>query len=682
MTNDITAASPAPGAAAEVAPQQEPLMVADRKQSHSSHASSSGNNIPTLPEESRIGVAFSNVIYSITTGSGKKATTKRILKDVSCSFKPGRFTVILGASGAGKTSLLNAIAGETKIGSITGNLYLNGQAATGADVKKVSGYVTQEDIVLGTMSVREAITMSARLRLPRMSEQDREIKVQEIMGMLGLTKCMNTIIGTATEKGISGGERKRVLMAMDLVTDPSVTFLDEPTSGLDSFTAFSVVQLLRDLARSGRTVIATLHQPSSEIFHMIDDLCIMSQGEIMYYGPAEESVDYFASKGYPCPRYSNPADYFFLDILNTTSVGSSSGPYLPEERIPKLLDAWKASPNNAAVMKEIQHPSRMDGITADSHKYMSSFSDQFPLLMQRALKNALRNKLIVKAKLGQTIFLGVLMGLIYLNVPSRTLSAQIQDRSGVLFFVAVNQVMSASMGVLSVFAAEKAVFEREHGAGYYQLPAYFISKVGVELPFQIVMPLLLVSIVYFMVGLQADVWKFFITVAFSIVMSLCGTAIGTLAACAFNDLSVALAIVPVLLLPLMIFSGLFVNTGNIPAFLDWIKWLSPMKYGFVGLVKNEFTGLTLCPRSDEPERVRRIGCRAGETVISDLGLEDQGSILLNFLVVLGLWVTLLGLSYLSLWRIVRNSKKSDFPSPAKQQQIKAPEMTGVAVGRN
>jgi len=182
-----------------------------------------------------------------------------------------------------------------------------------------------------------------------------------------------------------------------------------------------------------------------------------------------------------------------------------------------------------------------------------------------------------------------------------------------------------------------------------------------------------------MVGLQADVWKFFITVAFTIVMALCGTAIGTLAACAFNDLSVALAIVPMLLLPLMIFSGLFVNTGNIPVFLDWIKWLSPMKYGFVGLVKNEFTSLQICPKSDDPERVRQAGCRAGESVITDLGLDDQGSILLNFLVVLGLWLVLLALSYLALWRMVRNSKKVDFQNPSKQQAIAAPEMTGVAV---
>ncbi|KAI9216872.1 ABC-2 type transporter-domain-containing protein [Blastocladiella britannica] len=243
-------------------------------------------------------------------------------------------------------------------------------------------------------------------------------------------------------------------------------------------------------------------------------------------------------------------------------------------------------------------------------------------------------------------------------------------------------VMSNAMGILSVFASEKQVFEREYGAGYYSLPAFFLSKVGTELPFQLTFPIILVAILYWMVGLQNTVLNFVVMCAFAIVMSLCGTAIGTLAACAFNDLSVALAVVPLLLLPLMIFSGLFVNTGDMYAWLSWIKWVSPMKYGFVGMAKNEYTGLVMCDPKDPTK------CITGESVLTNLGFDDQGSILLNLLVVIGIWLALLILSYLALWRSVSSTKSVDFPaSPlskdkratGKKGDYTAPALTGVSV---
>ncbi|KNE59398.1 hypothetical protein AMAG_03681 [Allomyces macrogynus ATCC 38327] len=692
MTADSSSPRAAPAAVAAPLLADVDVVVADARSppapKTSSDSTATSSLIPPLPEERRINIAFDHIDYRISVGNGKKAVEKHILKDVSLNFRAGKLTVILGASGAGKTSLLNVVAGETKIGKINGNVYLNGQPSSGAEIKKVSGFVHQDDVVLGTMTVLEAITMSAKLRLPHtLSPEDKDQKVQDIIHMLNLEKTQQSVIGTATEKGISGGERKRVCMAMELVTNPPCVFLDEPTSGLDSYTAFAVVQLLRDLAASGRTVIATLHQPSSEIFHLIDDLVIMAQGEVMYYGDAEHSIDYFAREGYPTPQFSNPADHFFMSILNTSEASvQKDARFSAQERIPALLDVWKKSPEHSALLKEIQFPSRTDGITDQSLKYKSRFVDQFPVLFSRAARNAFRNKLIIKAKLGQNIFLGVLMGLIYLNVPGRNFAAQIQDRTGVLFFLAVNQLMGSSMGVLSVFAAEKQVFQREFGAGFYSLPAYFFSKVAVELPFQIIMPWIMISIMYWMIGLQNDVSKYFIATGLTVLMAQCGTAIGMLAACAFNELSVALAIVPVILLPLMLFSGLFVNSDNIPVFLDWIKYISPVKYGFVGMTKNEFTGLQICPKDTDTPALQRAGCKPGEDTITSLGFDNQGSIFLNYMVLLALWVALLIMSYMALWRIVRSAKRVDFAPPSADQLAKAKaakeagnELAGVAV---
>ncbi|KAL7751228.1 hypothetical protein RI367_003434 [Sorochytrium milnesiophthora] len=668
-----------PNGAAYVTAQDNAIDVADGQLADSPHSQAvdssdatladstdDATEIPPLAAHEQMDIAFQDLSYNITIGKGKKRLEKNILKGVSGRFGKGRLTVILGASGAGKTSLLNVLAGETKLGTIYGSLFINGQPSNGAVMKKVSGFVHQDDVVLGTMTVQEAINMSATLRLPKtFSAAEKDQKVDEIIHMLGLNKCRNTIIGTATEKGVSGGERKRACMAMELITNPSIIYLDEPTSGLDTYTAYAVVKLLKDLATSGRTVIATLHQPSSEIFHLIDDLCLMSQGEIMYHGPAEQSVSYFARLGYQCPQYSNPADFFFMDILNTSSTSQRGADKAAlkknPDRIAGLLQEWKNSDSNRQMLKEMT-VSHGDGVSRDNYKFRSAFGTQYGVLFRRAFRNAMRNRMVVKAKLGQTLFMSILMGLIYLNVSNRDSHAQVQDRAGSLFFLSTNMVMSNAMGILSVFSAEKQVFQREYGAGYYGLPAYFLSKMAVELPFQILLPFLFTCIFYWMVGYAPEAGRFFTTALFAIVLSGCGTAIGTLAASLFSTLQVALAIVPLTLLPLMIFGGLFVNSANLPVFLRWVKWLSPMKYGFSGLFKNEMGGLTeFCPNSkDSIQDQQAHHCLTTDQVIHQFGLDDSFGVYGNLGILAAFWIALLVLSYMALWRIVRGSKRVDF----------------------
>ncbi|KAJ3054386.1 hypothetical protein HDU99_007787 [Rhizoclosmatium hyalinum] len=229
-----------------------------------------------VDEKRRLQVAFKNIDFSVMILDKEKAKepgfrfvqpkmSKRLLKGVSGIFQPGRLTAVMGASGAGKTSLLQVLAGEARQGSLTGSILINGEEVKG-NMKKVSGFVFQDDVILATMTVREAITMSALLRLPEeMSLEEKTKAVERTIKLLNLEKCAATIIGNSSIKGVSGGERKRCAMAMEIITNPSILFLDEPTSGLDTFTAFSVVNTLRNLASTGRTIITTIHQPSSEI---------------------------------------------------------------------------------------------------------------------------------------------------------------------------------------------------------------------------------------------------------------------------------------------------------------------------------------------------------------------------------------------------------------------------------
>ncbi len=233
-----------------------------------------------------------------------------ILDNISGTVKPGEYLAILGAAGAGKTTLLNYLSGK----DISRNLKKKGEiTVNGVNVKKIPfqkyiAYVQQEDILFQTMTVRECLMFAARLKLPR-SVNYRE-RVDEIIEDLKLTKAADTKIGGPLVKGVSGGERKRCSIGVELITDPNLIFLDEPTTGLDSFTATNVMEVLKDMAATGRTVISTIHQPNSDIYNMFDKLMLMALGKIMYMNKANKSERYFASIGYPVPPLSNPADHY------------------------------------------------------------------------------------------------------------------------------------------------------------------------------------------------------------------------------------------------------------------------------------------------------------------------------------------------------------------------------------
>ncbi|KAL7750114.1 hypothetical protein RI367_004629 [Sorochytrium milnesiophthora] len=271
---------------------------------------------------------------------------------------------------------------------------------------------------------------------------------------------------------------------------------------------------------------------------------------------------------------------------------------------------------------------------------------------------AWRDKMLVRAKVIQTLFMALLLGLIWLNIPSRSLSAQIQDRAGLFFFITINLVQLHATNFLSVFAAEKQVFEREFSAGYYGLPAYFLSKITVELPSQALTPLIFIGILYFMAGFVADAGRFVMTYLFCVGLFGCGTAIGTLAASVFGPVEVALVINYAMMLPLMICGGLYVNTPNLSGYVSWIKYISPMKYGFTGMLKNEMGGLSeLCPDDKDDDLTRTMSCVPPDFVISKYGLQNDGSAGVNLAALFGLWLAILALAYLALWRTVRAAKR-------------------------
>ncbi|KAJ3104803.1 ATP-binding cassette sub- G member 1 [Phlyctochytrium planicorne] len=573
-------------------------------------------------------IVYTNLSYSIDVV---------VTEDKKKLFRPGKITAIMGASGAGKTSFLNVIAGEAKFGSVSGDILVNGEPVTGKGIKQISGFVFQDDVILSTMTVREAITMSATLRLPDSISQDEKNKrVDAIIRDLNLTKCADTIIGDAAIKGVSGGERKRCSMAMEMVTNPKVLFLDEPTSGLDTFTAFSVIHTLRDLChRKGQTYVATIHQPSSQLFRLFDDLLLLADGRVMYHGPTADAVPYFSQHHFSCPKRSNPADYFFYHILNNQdgvampSADKSSTEnvaFIDEtntERIARMLDVWEQSSENKEVLKKVQNPAT-GGVPGGTTKFMAKLSIQFNYLFNRESKYAFRDPLVLRSRFMQTLFLSLIVGLLYLKNTGLA-----QNAMGVLFFIAVTNVMLSCQAHLTAFGKQKAVFSREHGA------------VLVELPLQIVFPFLQITIIYWMAGLEANVWKYLILWGIAMLSSIAGFAMGVCMACTFSSLPIALIASPMILLPLMLFSGLFVNTANIPVWIRWLKYISPIKYSFEGALRSQVSGTP-----------------GGDALIKNLFGDADLTVTSCCLLLIAMIVVLFVMAYLNLVHLVNKSSKT------------------------
>ncbi|CAG9310735.1 unnamed protein product [Blepharisma stoltei] len=247
-----------------------------------------------------------------------------ILKGVSGHANPGEFLAIMGASGSGKTSLLNILANRARSGNkaeMTGTIFANGKDAKEFNISKYAAYVTQDDVLLPVLTPRDCLMFYAKLRCPG-TDKERHAKVEEILNDLNIARIAENLIGNAMIKGISGGEKKRVCIGIELMSDPCIIMLDEPTSGLDSYNAGVVVDLLLKQAAKGRTIISTIHQPSSNVFKKFDKLFLLAEGNVVYHGPCDKSRKYFAELGYKCPKQVNPADYYMrmLHITNRHEI--------------------------------------------------------------------------------------------------------------------------------------------------------------------------------------------------------------------------------------------------------------------------------------------------------------------------------------------------------------------------
>ncbi|XP_040274030.1 broad substrate specificity ATP-binding cassette transporter ABCG2 isoform X1 [Bufo bufo] len=601
-------------------------------------------------------LSFHNVNYNVKIKTGlicrRKVVKRQILTDANGIMRPG-LNAILGPTGSGKSSLLDVLAARKDPRGLSGEVLIDGNPQP-PNFKCLSGYVVQDDVVMGTLTVRENLQFSAALRLPRsLKQKDKDERINQIIKELGLTKVADSKVGTQLIRGVSGGERKRTNIGMELITDPGILFLDEPTTGLDASTANAVLLLLKRMSRQGKTIIFSIHQPRYSIFRLFDTLTLLAGGKMLYHGPSDYALDYFSQLGYNCEEHNNPAD-FFLDIINGDSTAvalnkledvnleepnDSGNPTVVDKLANDFCNTSYYKETKAELEKMSSGEKVKTNFFSRQITYNTSVFHQIKWLCKRSSKNLVRNPQASVAQIMVSLILALIVGAIFFGVKDD--ENGIQNRVGSLFFITTNQCFS-SVSAIELFIVEKKLFIHEYISGYYRLSAYFISKLFADLlPMRTMPSIIFTCIIYFMIGFKPTAGCFFIMMFTLMLISYTATSMALAIAAGQDVVAVANLLMTISFVFMIIFSGLLVNVTSIMSWLSWLKYFSIPRYGLTALQANEFPGQFFC------RNITEYTCNASSPLLLTTGenyLYNQGIDYTPW----GLWQNHLALAIMTL----------------------------------
>ncbi|KAL3694118.1 hypothetical protein R1sor_007769 [Riccia sorocarpa] len=515
---------------------------------------------------------------------------KQVLKGISGEAKPGRLLAIMGPSGSGKTSLINVLAGQLPASNrmrLTGHLFINGLPVRNA--KRTVAYVRQEDLFFSQLTVRETLALAAELQLPK--NVDKEKYVDDLLKRLGLAGCADTIVGDKKVRGISGGEKKRLSIACELIASPSIIFADEPTTGLDAFQAEQVMETLRQLALDGHTVICSIHQPRGSIYAKFDDLILLSNGSLVYMGPAgEKALKYFEHIGYKCPEHENPAE-FFADLISI-DYSSPEREEITHKKLEQVVKIFKSQ--MAEALNGLEGIGDTGGVIVKSSSLKPNrprigWWKQFRILLRRAWLQATRDGPTNKVRGMMSVSSALIFGSIFWRMG--LLQTSIQDRLGLLQVAAVNTAMAALTKTVNVFPKERTIIQQERTKGSYDLVPYLLSKLVAEAPISAAFPLAFGCLVYPMTRLHPSLSRFLRFSGIITVESFAASAMGLTVGSIAPSVEAASALGPSIMTVFIVFGGYYVNEQNTPIIFRWLPKVSMIRWAFQALCINEFRGL-------------------------------------------------------------------------------------------
>ncbi|KAJ2716673.1 hypothetical protein H4R19_000508 [Coemansia spiralis] len=551
------------------------------------------------PTHSETVLQWDKLSYEVDTKVGATTTSRTILDQISGEVRAGEVIAIIGSSGAGKTTLLNALSGRIVGGRLSGQILFHGARRDPGSFKRLAAYVQQDDIMHSRLTVGETLTYSATLRLPdsQYSAEQKAQRVAEILKQLRLEPAQNTPIGDAKTRGVSGGERKRVSIGTELLTNPNLLFLDEPTSGLDSNSSQVVVELVKEVARDQQmAALMTIHQPSARIFNAFDRVILLSQGRLVYFGSPVAAADYFAGLGHPCPVHENPADYYIdlmtLDYHDSQTLADS------RERIAQLAhsfvqhDEKKAAAGPPAAERAASESGTM---TERSALFMNAMPRnpwyfEFATLVCRDWRNLVRNMEFLVSQVFQSVATSLIVGFMFFYLKHDSVS--VQNRLGVLYIVVLNATFPVIMPTLSVYLQERDIMLRERAAATYRVSAFYAAKIMTFVPLALVSGIVLITGVYFISHLVFSASKFFIALWVYAALNIVSVAFALMVGSYTPNLDVGFVVAPAIVTVWLLFGGLLANPTSTTAVLRWLRWINPVYFGYSALLQNELHGMS------------------------------------------------------------------------------------------
>ncbi|KAK5643313.1 hypothetical protein RI129_007158 [Pyrocoelia pectoralis] len=568
-----------------------------------------------LPKRPPVDIEFLDLSYSVS--EGRKKGYKKILKTVNGKFRSGELTAIMGPSGAGKSTLMNILAGY-KTSNLEGSILINGKERNLRRFRKMSCYIMQDDCLTPNLTVKEALRVSTNLKIGKdLTITQKDAVIEEVIEVLNLNDCGSTLTCS-----ISGGQRKRLSIALELVNNPPVMFFDEPTSGLDSSSCFQCISLLKSLARGGRTIICTIHQPSARIFEMFDYLYMLTEGSCIYKGIVMGLVPFLSSMGLQCPSYHNPADYVLevacgehgdylqklitavntgkcdkydqktpeCGIVTTTKITNDiakESTSLPSSNqkttlpVPNGINKGNPVNSSATCTTALLDSAENLQMSENVARFPISGWLQFWILLKRTAYTTLRDTQLTTMRLAAYFVIGCLLGLIYYDIGND--ASKVMSNAGLIFFTIMFITFSAMMPTILTFPLEMSVFLREHLNYWYSIKAYYFAKTVADIPFQLLLTICYMMSVYYITSQPMEPMRFGMVLLIAVLTALVSQSIGLLVGAAFN-VEGGVFIGPIASIPMVLLSGFFVNLNDIPVYIRWLPYGSYIKYSFEGIM--------------------------------------------------------------------------------------------------
>lgn len=587
--------------------------------------SSHGRIFDSIPLEDQLELEFTNLSayvvpqfgpdaqqMSLNPFKSKEEKLKAILQNVSGRAAPGSLLALMGPSGSGKSTLLEILGGRSaRSVRCKGEVLFNGSKMT-KTVKRKLAFVSQDDLLHGCLTVYETLYYVALLRLPKSWSMEEKLeRVERVIDVLRLQKARDTVIGGPSQRGVSGGERKRTSVGSELLINPTLMMLDEPTSGLDSTIALQLVQILRELASGGRSIVTSIHQPSSRLLFMFDTLLCLSGGRTLYYGRAADSHAYFTTLGYTVDVGISMSDY----VLDLASGQIADDKRTGDEVTQFLLQTshryhrtTEHDGFNAADVETLIQVMGHDTDDMERHgsKQASMFRRhssiigrgvhredrigwwrQVVILSKRSVKTR-RHDVVTIQDFLQFTAIALLAGCFWYQIGDSSTVAAALEISGLLYFLQMFLSFRVMFTSLLIFPSELAHLVKERKGGLYRLSAFVVARAASDIPSDFSLPSLLLVICYWMAGLNPSASAFFATWGVILLMILVSQSIGLLIGACVKSVKTAQALAASLMLTFILVGGYFVQ--SIPDWIGWIKWLSFLHYSFPLLLHIQFPG--------------------------------------------------------------------------------------------